>query len=90
MVGAEGGLADGEGLFVLGAGAGQVALSLQQAAEVAAECADDGVVGAEGDLADGEGLFVFTRLTTRGLSRTATEGSSTTALRSANSTNNHA
>src|SRR6478735_7762435 len=57
VVGAEGGLADLQGAFVLGAGAGQVPQAPQHAAEVVAPDADGGVVGAEGGLADLQGAF---------------------------------
>jgi hypothetical protein len=52
VVGAEGGLADLQGPFVLGAGAGQVAKVGQHRAEVAVPGGHVEVVGAEGGLAD--------------------------------------
>src|SRR6266508_1800600 len=57
--GAQGGLGDGQGLLVLGAGAGEVPEVLEHAAEVVAPEADVGVGGAQGGLADGQGLLVL-------------------------------
>ncbi len=57
VVGAEGGFADLQGAFELGAGAGQVAQVPQHEAEVVAPDADGGVVGAEGGFADLQGAF---------------------------------
>jgi hypothetical protein len=56
--GREGGLADLQGAFELGAGAGQVPQFPEHAPEVAAPAADGGVVGAKGGLADLQGAFV--------------------------------
>src|SRR4051794_33945512 len=54
VVGAERGLADLQGLLVLGSGTGQIPQVLQHEAQVVAPGADVGVVGAEPGLADGQ------------------------------------
>ena len=57
VVGSEGGLADLEGSFVLGAGAVEVPQAPQHAAELVAALAHRGVVGPEAGLGDVQGAF---------------------------------
>jgi len=59
MVGAKRGLGDGEREFVLGEGADQIPLVVQDQPEVVPPDADVRVVGTEGGLGDGEREFLL-------------------------------